>query len=101
MEADAHGAFSGSIPVPPKMRGQTIQVTALLPGRGIVSQQIVLESGGLENISFHLTPGVSLTGRLIRPDGKPAANVPVSIAAMSLPASSPSVRGGLKRRNRR
>ena len=85
LEADAQGAFSGSISLAPKLRGQMIQVTALLPGKNIVCQQASVTGGKMEKLNLRLTPGVTLTGRLIRTDGKPAANVAVSVASLSSP----------------
>ena len=84
LETDAQGAFRGSLSIPPELRGQMMQATALIPGQSVACQQAILAPGGLK-LNFCLTPGVSLTGRLIRPDGKPAANVPVSVASLVAP----------------
>ena len=93
LETDAQGAFQGAISSESKLSGQTIQVTALLPGQGIVCQKANCASGGLEKLKLRLTPGMALTGRLIRPDGKPAANVPVLVESLTMPtpAAAPPV----------
>jgi 5-hydroxyisourate hydrolase-like protein (transthyretin family) len=91
IHADAQGRFGQSVhiggtfsqvPAQQQPRLNMVALTASLPGKGIFWQRYS-KAEQLIGMNLRLQRGATLTGHLVRLDGKPAANVPVRIQTLT------------------
>jgi 5-hydroxyisourate hydrolase-like protein (transthyretin family) len=81
IQTDARGAFAQSV----RLSGGSadlLGVTALLPGKGIAWRTVAAPKQ-LTGLNLRLERGATVTGRLVRLDGRPAANTPIRIKSIA------------------
>jgi protocatechuate 3,4-dioxygenase beta subunit len=83
LSADANGAFHQSVKLAPRPQGRSVAVTAFLPGQGLLWKPVALKANTLPNMELKLPSGATLTGRVLRLNGRPAAHVAVHVAVLT------------------
>lgn len=82
---DAHGRFSRELSLSPAASPGPAAVTIFSIGEPILWNEVKLDKKSI-TLDLKMPSGVELTGRMVRLDGSPAANIPISVdALMPLP----------------
>jgi hypothetical protein len=85
LKANADGTFHKKLTIKTTQNPSMFSVVAYLPGRGIAWQQTSMAGGSknqlqLKMLNWKMQAPVALSGRVVTPEGKPAAGVVVRIA---------------------
>jgi hypothetical protein len=86
---DAEGRFKETRKLTSAPRNGVVAVTAIAPGKGTAWFQSSLGADALADLKLSLQPGVTLSGRLVRTDGSPAAQTELQAEAI-FPQGAPN-----------